>query len=48
MNNQNELDLYLKNFKAPLDTYNNSGTNVDDLKPQERIIVNSILKNEFL
>ena len=48
MNNQNGIDLYQKGFRTPVDTYNNSGKNVDDLKPHERTIVNSILKNEFL
>lgn len=48
LKNNLNIDLVLKKLKIPPDTYNSSGTHVNELSPEEKKKCLSILKNEFI
>ena len=48
LKNNLNLDSKLKRLKIPPDTYNSSGTHVNELSPEEKKKCLSILKNEFI
>ena len=48
LKNNSNLDIELKKLKIPPDTYNSSGTHVNELSPEEKKKCLSILKNEFI
>ena len=47
LKNNLNIDIDLKNLKIPPDTFNSSGTHVNELSPEEKERYLSILKNEF-
>ena len=48
LENNFNLDIELKKLKIPPDTFNSSGTNANELSPEEKKKYLSILKNEFI